>query len=51
LSNKLGRLDPKTGAIKDSLKTPHTGPHGLTEVRAPDDCDQLFRLIATRRSN
>jgi virginiamycin B lyase len=32
LSNKLGRLDPKTGAIKEySLKTPHTGPHGLTE--------------------
>jgi hypothetical protein len=21
------------------------------EVRAPDDCDQLFRLIATRRSD
>ena len=32
LSNKLGRLDPKTGAIKEySLKTPYTGPHGLTE--------------------
>jgi virginiamycin B lyase len=32
LSNKLGRLDPKSGAIKEySLKTPHTGPHGLTE--------------------
>ena len=35
LSNKLGRLDPKTGAIKEySLKTPHTGPHGLTEDRS-----------------
>src|SRR5262249_42893137 len=28
LSNKLGRLDPKTGAIKEyPLKTPQTGPH------------------------
>jgi virginiamycin B lyase len=35
LSNKLGRLDPKTGAIKEySLRTPHTGPHGLTEDRS-----------------
>jgi virginiamycin B lyase len=32
LANKLGRLDPATGAIKEySLKTPQTGPHGLTE--------------------
>ncbi|HTS39645.1 MAG TPA: hypothetical protein VMH84_03780 [Xanthobacteraceae bacterium] len=32
LSNKLGRIDPKTGAIREySLKSPHTGPHGLTE--------------------
>src|SRR5258707_9746871 len=32
LSNKLGRLDPKTGAIREySLKSPHTGPHGLAE--------------------
>jgi virginiamycin B lyase len=32
LSNKLGRLDPKTGAIREyTLKTPHSGPHGLTE--------------------
>jgi virginiamycin B lyase len=32
LANKLGRLDPKTGAIReDSLKTPHSGPHGLIE--------------------
>lgn len=32
LANKLGRLDPKTGAIREySLKTPHTGPHGLVE--------------------
>jgi virginiamycin B lyase len=34
LSNKLGRLDPKTGAIREySLKTPHTAPHGLVEDR------------------
>ena len=34
LSNKLGRLDPKTGAIREyTLKSPHTGPHGLTEDR------------------
>ena len=34
LSNKLGRVDPKTGAIREySLKSPHTGPHGLTEDR------------------
>jgi virginiamycin B lyase len=32
LSNKLGRIDPKTGAIREYLlKTPHSGPHGLTE--------------------
>jgi virginiamycin B lyase len=32
LANKLGRVDPKTGAIREySLKTPHTGPHGLAE--------------------
>ena len=32
LANKLGRLDPKTGAIREyTLKTPHTAPHGLTE--------------------
>ena len=31
LVNKLGRLDPKTGAMKEfTLKSPHTGPHGLT---------------------
>jgi virginiamycin B lyase len=34
LSNKLGRLDPRTGAIREyTLKSPHTGPHGLTEDR------------------
>jgi virginiamycin B lyase len=34
LANKLGRLDPKTGAIREySLKSPHTGPHGLAEDR------------------
>lgn len=32
LVNKLGRLDPKTGAMKEyTLKTEHTGPHGLKE--------------------
>ena len=32
LSGKLGRLDPKTGEIKEyPLKTPQTGPHGLVE--------------------
>ena len=32
LANKLGRIDPKTGAIREySLKSPHTAPHGLTE--------------------
>jgi virginiamycin B lyase len=32
LSSKLGRLDPKTGMMREySLKTQHTGPHGLTE--------------------
>jgi virginiamycin B lyase len=32
LANKLGRLDPKTGAIREyTLKTPYTGPHGLAE--------------------
>src|SRR3954470_15780402 len=34
LANKLGRIDPKTGAIREySLKSAHTGPHGLTEDR------------------
>jgi virginiamycin B lyase len=34
LANKLGRLDPKTGAMREySLKTPHSAPHGLTEDR------------------
>jgi virginiamycin B lyase len=32
LSNKLGRVDPKNGTIREyTLKTPHTGPHGLVE--------------------
>jgi virginiamycin B lyase len=32
LSNKLGRVDIKTGMIREySLKTAHTGPHGLRE--------------------
>lgn len=30
LANKLGRLDPRTGAIQEfPLKTPDSGPHGL----------------------
>lgn len=34
LANKLGRLDPKNGTIREyTLKTPHTGPHGLAEDR------------------
>ena len=34
LANRLGRLDPKTGEMKEfALKSPHTGPHGLTEDR------------------
>jgi virginiamycin B lyase len=32
LANKLGRLDPKTGKIKEyAMKTAQTGPHGLVE--------------------
>jgi virginiamycin B lyase len=32
LANKLGRIDPKTGAVREyTLKSPHTGPHGLAE--------------------
>src|SRR5262249_19449134 len=35
LANKLGRLDPRSGEIKEyRLKTPQTGPHGLTEDNA-----------------
>jgi virginiamycin B lyase len=31
-ANVLGRVDPKTGAIKEfKLKTPNSGPHGLIE--------------------
>jgi virginiamycin B lyase len=31
-ANVLGRLDPKTGAMKEfKLETPNSGPHGLTE--------------------
>ena len=34
LANKLGRLDPKTGEIKEyPLKTPDSGPHGLAADR------------------
>ena len=31
LSNKLGRLDPKTGAMREYALKPGTGPHGLKE--------------------
>src|ERR1700674_2416251 len=32
MANVLGRIDPKTGAVKEfPLKTPHSGPHGLVE--------------------
>ena len=32
MANVLGRVDPKTGKIKEyHLKTPHSGPHGLME--------------------
>jgi virginiamycin B lyase len=35
LVNKLGRLDPKTDAIKEyTLKSAFTGPHGLVEDKA-----------------
>jgi virginiamycin B lyase len=35
LVNKLGRVDPKTGAIREySLKSAFTGPHGLAEDKA-----------------
>ena len=34
MTNRLGRVDPKTGQIKEyPLKSPHTGPHGLVEDR------------------
>jgi virginiamycin B lyase len=32
MTNRLGRVDPKTGQVKEyPLKTPQTGPHGLVE--------------------
>jgi virginiamycin B lyase len=35
MANKLGRLDPASGAIREfALPTPQTGPHGLAEDRA-----------------
>lgn len=34
MANVLGRIDPKTGKIKEyPLKTAHSGPHGLKEDR------------------
>jgi virginiamycin B lyase len=35
MTSALGRVDPKTGAVKEfPLKTEHSGPHGLTEDKA-----------------
>jgi len=35
LANKLGRLDPKTGAIREyTMKSAFTGPHGLAEDKS-----------------
>jgi virginiamycin B lyase len=34
LSNKLGRLDPKTGQIKEYKLDEQTGPHGLVEDKS-----------------
>lgn len=35
LANHLGRVDPKTGKVKEyTLKSAHTGPHGL--IQGPD---------------
>src|SRR5437773_3355410 len=32
MANKLGRVDPKTGQVREyALKLPHSGPHGLAE--------------------
>jgi len=34
MANVLGRVDPRTGQVKEfPLKTPHSGPHGLVEDR------------------
>jgi virginiamycin B lyase len=34
MTNRLGRVDPKTGQIREfPLKSPETGPHGLVEDR------------------
>jgi len=34
MTNRLGRVDPKTGQVKEyPLKSPLTGPHGLVEDR------------------
>lgn len=35
MTNTLGRVDPKSGAVKEyPLKSAHSGPHGLVEDRA-----------------
>jgi virginiamycin B lyase len=35
LANKLGRLDPRTGAIREyTMKSASTGPHGLAEDKS-----------------
>jgi len=32
--NVIGHVDPKTGALKEiPIKTPKSGPHGLTKTR------------------
>jgi virginiamycin B lyase len=36
LANVLGRLDPKTGQIKEYPVNPQTGPHGLKEDKGGD---------------
>ena len=43
-TNKLGRLDPKTGEFKEyPLKTPNSGPHGLV---ADNDGNIWFTAIS-----
>src|SRR5258707_9069777 len=35
LANKIGRIDPKTGATREyTLKSPYTGPHGIVEDKS-----------------
>ncbi len=39
-----------TGAVKPSPVTPHTSPLTLEEIRAPEFCDAIQRLIAKSRA-